>query len=134
MSHAYLTHLGCSFKAPHFLPPFDPEEGQMQRIYCQDYLFVDTGILWISHVLPLQSLIYHFDHNGHDLKIAGKFCEFLGTPRPQLQGSGHSGIEPVMVEQYSGQELGCGSEKLHPLIKVILCYCLLHSMKVGFYL
>ena len=28
---AYLTHLGWSFNVPHFLPPFDSEEGQMQK-------------------------------------------------------------------------------------------------------
>ena len=33
--HRDLTHLGWSFKLPHFLPPFDPKEGQMQKKNCR---------------------------------------------------------------------------------------------------
>ncbi len=35
LGHGYLTHLGWSFKVPHFLPPFDPNEGQMQKRNCR---------------------------------------------------------------------------------------------------
>ncbi len=35
LGHANLTHLGWSVKVPHFLSPFDPKEGQMQKKNCR---------------------------------------------------------------------------------------------------